>query len=460
MKKAIPVLIVIVVVLIAGFFGVRYLMQRQSTSQLEDLQTVAASRGSLTATIGATGMVHADQTVLLSWQTSGTVEQVNVKVGDRVEVGQVLASLAQTSLSQNVILAEADLINAQNALDDLLSSNSAAAQALQNVYSTRQAVIETERALDVYDEKEYKAALEKARNDVVDREEKLTDAQDNFEPYADWNEDNDTRKRYEQELEDAQNAYDEAVRIVDLLELEHQSAQAALDAAQAALADAEREYDRLKDGPDPDEVTILEARIAAAQATLDQVYINSPITGTVTEFSIVVGDEVNPGSMAIRIDNLDRLLVDVRVSEVDINRITMSEPVKLTFDAILNNEYNGIVTEVAQVGLVTQGVVEFMVTVELTDADEYVKPGMTAAINIVVEQMDNVLLVPNRAVRVVDGQRVVYILQNGELVSVRITLGASSDTESEVVDGNLKSGDLIVLNPPQIFEAGGGPFGR
>jgi hypothetical protein len=55
----------------------------------------------------------------------------------------------------------------------------------------------------------------------------------------------------------------------------------------------------------------------------------------------------------------------------------------------------------------------------------------------------------------------VYILENGELVSVRVTLGASSDTESEVVDGNLKSGDLIVLNPPQIFEAGGGPpFGR
>jgi HlyD family secretion protein len=233
------------------------------------------------------------------------------------------------------------------------------------------------------------------------------------------------------------------------LELEQQAAQATLDTAQAALADAEREYDRLKDGPDPDEVTILEARIAAAQATLDQVNLESPITGIVTEVSIKVGDEVNPGSLAIRIDNLDRLLVDVRVSEVDINRITLNEPVKLTFDAILNNEYNGTVTEVSQVGSVTQGVVEFMVTVELTDADELVKPGMTAAINIVVQQLDNVLLVPNRAVRVVDGQRVVYILENGELVSVRVTLGASSDTESEVVDGNLKSGDLIVL-----------PFGR
>jgi HlyD family secretion protein len=391
MKKIIPVLIVIAVLLIVGFFGLRYLAQRQSANMLSDLQTVTASRGSLTASVGATGMVHADQTVLLSWQTSGTVEQVNVKVGDRVEAGQLLASLSQASLSQNVILAEADLINAQNALDDLLNSNTAAAQALQDVYDTRQAVIEAERALDVYDEKEYKDALEKARNDVVDLEEKLTDAQDNFEPYADWDADNETRKRYEQELEDAQNAYDEAVRVVDLLELEQQAAQAALDTAQAALADAEREYNRLKDGPDPDEVTILEARIAAAQATLDQVNLESPITGIVTEVSIKVGDEVNPGSLAIRIDNLDRLLVDVRVSEVDINRITLNEPVKLTFDAILNNEYNGTVTEVSQVGSVTQGVVEFMVTVELTDADELVKPGMTAAINIVVQQLDNVL---------------------------------------------------------------------
>mgnify|MGYP001767417657 CR=1 FL=1 len=81
-----------------------------------------------------------------------------------------------------------------------------------------------------------------------------------------------------------------------------------------------------------------------------------------------------------------------------------------------------------------------------------------APVNIIVEQLDNVLLVPNRAVRLVDGQRVVYILVDQKLEMVEITLGASSDTESEVLDGDLQVGDLIVLNPPQNYEAGGPPF--
>ncbi len=58
-----------------------------------------------------------------------------------------------------------------------------------------------------------------------------------------------------------------------------------------------------------------------------------------------------------------------------------------------------------------QGVVNFMVTVRITDADELVKPGMTAAVNIMVEKLTDVILVPNRAVRLVDGKRVVYVLR-------------------------------------------------
>jgi len=460
MKKVLPILLVVLVLVVLGILGWFYISEQQKANTMSDLQTTPATRGNLVATVGATGMVRTDQTVFLTWQTSGTIEVIHVKVGDRVEPGQVIATLERTSLPQNAILAEADLIDAQNALDDLLNSTTVTTQALQRVYQARQAIIEAERALDVYDKKEYKDKLETARKDVIDREDKLTDAEEAFEPYVDWDEDNDTRKRYEQELEDAQNAYDEAVRVVDLLELEKQAAQAALDNAQAVLADAERAYDRVKDGPNPDEVSILEARIDAAQAALDSTQIRASTAGTVTELSVQAGDKVSPGSLAVRIDNLDRLLVDVNVSEVDINRIKVGEEVNLTFDAIMEQEYHGLVSEVAQVGSINQGVVEFLVTVELTDADENVKPGMTAAINIIVEQLDNVLLVPNRAVRVVNGQRVVYILQNNELVTVRITLGASSDTESEVLDGSLKSGDLIVLNPPQFFEPGGGFFGR
>jgi HlyD family secretion protein len=85
---------------------------------------------------------------------------------------------------------------------------------------------------------------------------------------------------------------------------------------------------------------------------------------------------------------------------------------------------------------------------------------MTAAVNIIVDQITNALLVPNRAVRVVDGKQVVYILDNGQLKEVEVVLGASSESQSEVVSGNLQVGDEIVLNPPQDLMSMGGPFGR
>jgi HlyD family secretion protein len=102
-------------------------------------------------------------------------------------------------------------------------------------------------------------------------------------------------------------------------------------------------------------------------------------------------------------------------------------------------------------------VVDFIVTVSLQDADEEVKPGMTAAVNVAVQQLDDVLLVPNRAVRVLDGQRVVYVLKDGGPQPVDISLGASSETYSELLSGDLAEGDPIVLNPPVVFEQNGPP---
>jgi HlyD family secretion protein len=226
---------------------------------------------------------------------------------------------------------------------------------------------------------------------------------------------------------------------------------------EAQLADAQREWERLRDGADPEDIAAAEARVAAAQAAINQAHLTAPFAGVVTQVESKIGDQVAPGSPAFRLDDLSRLLVDVQVSEVDINRIKPGQDVTLLFDAILNREYKGKVDEVALVGTSNQGVVEFVVTVELTDADAAVKPGMTAAVNIVVDQLADVPLVPNRAVRVQQGQRVVYVLKDGKLEPVEITLGASSDTVSQLLEGEISLGDLIVLNPPAVFEQNGPP---
>ena len=463
MKKFLIPLIIILLLAAIGYFGYRAIQARQQANTISNLQTVTASRGSLTATVGATGTVRPNQSAVLTRETSGNVEQVSVQVGQVVTAGQALASLAQSSLSQNIILAQSDLINSQTQLNDLQNSQSSTTQALQALNTAQQAVYDAERALVRFDQQRYKDDLERAQEVVVDKQEALDQAQKDFDPYKDWDPSNSTRQTYEQRLTDAQIAYDEAVRQVNELELQHQTAQTNLDTANARLADAQRAYDRVKDGPNADDITVLQTRIAAAQATLDMAKLTAPFAGTVTEVDVQPGDQVAPGSLAFRLDNLDRLLVDVLVSEVDINSVQVGQTVNLTFDAILDKQYNGQVSEVAPVGDIIQGVVEFKVTVELTDSDQDVKPGMTAAVNIVINQINDTLLVPNRAVRVVDGQRVVYILSNGQLQEVKVTLGASSDTESQVTGGELKVGDQIVLNPPQdLFgtgSSGGGPFG-
>ena len=238
------------------------------------------------------------------------------------------------------------------------------------------------------------------------------------------------------------------------------NADAQLALTKAQLEDAQRAYDRVQGGPNSDDLSAAQARVDAAQAALSVAHITAPFSGTITQAQPTSGDQVALGTQAFRLDDLSSLLVDVQVSEVDINSVSVGQPVTITLDAVSGKTYNGTVTEVSQAGNTTSGEVDFTVTVKLTDADIQVKPGMTAAVNIVVNQAKNQLLVPNQAVRLVNGQRVVYVLTNNQPKQVVVTLGASSDTMSVVTGSKLNVGDLIILNPPVQFQPGqGGPGG-
>ena len=378
-------------------------------------QTTKAERGNLVATVGATGSVRARQSAVLVWQTTGIVNAVNADVGTRVSRNDVLASLDKASLNQSIILAESDLTSAKKALEDLLNSDTSRAEAL--------------RTLD-----KAEAAYEKAYNWRIQLNGKID--------IKDYYYDNGVLKVKEYKgLASAETIAD---------------ADEDLALKEAQLNDARRKYERLKDGADPAEVSAAEARIAAAQSTLNLAFIAAPFDGTVTQAEPAVGDQASTGAVAFRVDDLSHLLVDVQVSEVDINTLSIGQTAALTFDAILGKEYHGEIAEVGQAGDNVQGVVNFTVTIELTDADELVKPGMTAAVNIVVQEVKDVVLVPNRAVRLVDAERVVFVLVNGIPQQVKVELGSSSDTMSVLVGGDLKEGDEIILNPPSVS---GSPFG-
>jgi HlyD family secretion protein len=462
MRRWIIFLLVVILLGVGGYFGFERLRQQQQAAAISSLQTTPAGRGSLTATVGATGTVRANQSAVLSWLTSGTVEQINVKVGDEVTGDQVLATLSQTSLPQAVILAHSDLINAQKALDDLTPTELSISKAEQAVANAQKAVDDAQARVDSLSRSAAQSDIDVAQATVLLAKIQLDRAWDQYKPYQDKPEDNPQRATYYNAWAQAKKQYDAAVtRLNNLLGNANSTtlsiAESNLAVAKAQLEDAQKKLADLKAGPDPDDVTAARNRIAAAQATINMARIAAPFAGTITDVGQKPGDQVSPGVMAFRLDDLSRLLVDVSISEVDINRIAIGQDVVLTFDAIPNKEYHGRISEVALAGTSLQGVVDFSVTVELSDADAAVKTGMTAAVNVVVNQLEDVLLVPNRAVRVVDGQRVVYVLKDNQPVTVKIELGASSATVSEVVSGDLKEGDAIVLNPPVQFETNGPP---
>ena len=399
---------VILIVLAAVFFAIR-----NNGNTPTQYQTVKVERGELLATVGATGTVRARQTAILTWSTSGTVADVNASIGDLVAAEAVLASLSPATVSQNIILAQADLVSAQKALDDLLASDTVRIQAQ----------IALRAAQDVYDQaKSYRDSLDDGLVIRVFGQVRKIEA------------DEETIAKADERL--------------------------ALAAAQ--LEDAQRAYDRVKDGPNPEDLAAAQARVDGAMATLNLARLVAPFSGTITDAHPLVGDQVTTATLGFRLDDLSALYVDVEVSEVDINSVSIGQAVTLTFDAILGSEYHGEVSQVSQAATPAGGVVNFTVTVRITDPDAKVRPGMTAAVTITIQELKDVVLIPNRAVRLVDGTRVVYILRDGVPAKVEVRLGSSSDTMSVLAGGNVNVGDLIILNPPVEFQGGpggGGPFG-
>lgn len=451
---------IIILVVILGLAGFFFWKNKQGQTNNSNFQTVAAARGKLTANVGATGTVRANQSANLTWQTSGRVESVDFEIGSKVKANAILAKLVQTSMPQNVILAEADLISAQKSLDDLMASNTKLAQAELSLAKAKQSVDDAQEKVDSLDFVRASDNLiqqTQANIDIARRD--LARAEDNYKKYT-KKPDGDSSKaeallqltNARQRLTDMTNNYNWYTATATPLDAEKYRADLAL--AQAQLADAQREVDRLSSGPDANDINAAKARIAAAQSTINQSTIMAPFSGIITQAEAVPGDLVNPGTLAFRIDDISHMLVDLQISEVDINNITIGQSVTVTFDAVQAKTYEGKVSEISQAGESTGSGVNFTVTVELVQSDGMVKPGMTAAVTITVREIQDALIVQNRAVRQLDGKRVVYVLKDGQAVPVEIRLGATADTTSEVTGGDLKEGDLIILNPPAANQFG------
>jgi HlyD family secretion protein len=208
-----------------------------------------------------------------------------------------------------------------------------------------------------------------------------------------------------------------------------------------------------------DEATIQQrqAVLDAAQVNLDYTNIISPVDGTVVSRAVTMGQTVaasfqTPTLFLIATD-LTRMQVDANVSESDIGGIKNGNAASFTVDAYPKRVFEGTVTEVRQSPQTVQNVITYDVVVSVDNPDLALKPGLTAATRIIIDRRSDVLRVPNQALRYVPTGTVpgemkqsrVWVLRDRTPAPVQVTVGLDDDDFTEIVQGDLKPDDRVIV---------------
>ena len=301
-------------------------------------------------TIIAEGRVEPTQYAEIAFSTNGVVSEVLVKDGETVKQGQLLIRLGSSS-DTNYTNALLELATAQQAWDDLVNSRDA------------------EFAQATIDLKEAKEARERAyqylvylQNDQKVPQNQLTRVLKNT-PFG---------YQYELKTKSVKGPAPEDW----IIEAKNDLAlkQAELDKAQLA-------YDNLKDGPNADQLPVVEARLNAAKASVAAFEVIAPFDGVIAEIDVQAGSTINAGEIAVSIaDTSDWIVVTTDVTEIDVVNLEEGQSVTVKLDALPEVELNGKILSIGQGYQENQGDIVYKVTVLLTDSDPAMRWGMTAVV--------------------------------------------------------------------------------
>jgi HlyD family secretion protein len=428
-KKARYWVIGAVVFLIAVFVLLRFNSARASNATADSTATVTSMK--VAQTIEASGSLEAQPSASLTWKTSGVVEEVYVKAGDKVKAGDVLMKLKTTSVDANIISAQSDLATAQKELDDLLSSS------------------DTDLANAVIALKDAKEAYDKAANylEYLENSKKVPQTQ--------------TKIFIESRRNSWQYVYKTKTFKGPAPEDWIVEAENDLALKKAEYEDAQLAYDRLKDGPNAQDLLAAQAKVDAAQATVDSMSIIAPFDGEVLYVENQPGDVITTDTPALNIANLDQLHVETQVDESDIANVKVGNQVAATLDAVPGANLTGTVTAINPVGEVVSGLVKYTVRVDLDKADMDLSLPLGATVNtsIHVKEPTATLAVPVTAIQNDSQGEYVWAVRNGSPVRVDV-VGGQIVGDLVAVTGDLREGDVVQLGQKNNSTLRMGPFGR
>ena len=215
------------------------------------------------------------------------------------------------------------------------------------------------------------------------------------------------------------------------------------------------------------DVAAARAEMNASQATLKNNLTNlgyskitSPVDGTVISRAVDVGQTVaasfNTPTLFEVAEDLTKMQIETSVSEADIGKIKVGQEAEYTLDGYPNKTFKGNVTQVRLASTTTNNVVTYTVIVSVDNTDGFAIPGMSANVSIITGIAKNVLVVDNKALKFSPAdnkqkydKQGVWILKGSEPVRVDVELGLSDDSKTEIISGNLKENDKVIISSSQ-----------
>jgi multidrug efflux pump subunit AcrA (membrane-fusion protein) len=474
---------IVIIVMIAaaggGYYYYASASQPDQTEAEQEVRTSTARQGDLVIYATGTGTLVASSEVELSFGINGEIQAINVQVGDTVQAGDVLAQLEEgaslVSLEASVTSAELSLLNAQQALNDLYeSAPMKAAQAQMTLAEAADSLKDAEYRWQSQ-QAGYRASgdtVAAAEANLVLAEQEVERAQKQYNDVSGRSDDDPSKALALSNLVAAKQKRDSILRELNWYTGSPTDFdQALLDAevaiAQASLEEAQREWEILKEGPDPDDIAQAEAQLANAEAQLskaqdaleegiaaqEEINLVAPINGTVLAVNAQVGE--NAQGTIIVLADLSQPTLEIFLDETDLDNIRLGYAVEVIFDALPDDTFQGTVVQIDPSLYTSQNVSAIRALVQLDDptlAQAGTLPlGLSAAIDVIGGRADNAVLVPIEALReITPGEYAVFVMENGEPKLRMVEVGLMDFTFAEVISG-LEAGEIVTTG---IVETG------
>jgi len=415
------------------------------------IRTATADRGTVTSVVSGTGSLVPAGRMNVNFKTAGTLTEVDVKVGDKVTTGAVLARLDSTSQQAALTQAQTSLASAQANLQATQSPVTAAqiAQLQHQLSAAQQSYNDTVASVNAQNQADATTVANDQAKVNADCPNGLQCSQDQAQLSNDKTKQNMDAISGQSRINSASQQITSAR---DNLAVQTQVKPNALASAQAQVASAQ-------------------AQVAAAQLALNETTLAAPTSGVVISINGVPGESVAgggsgataqaPGSLAPQpssgsasgstasagfmvIDDTSSYLAVMPFAETDAARLASNQTASLTFDAIPNLTISGHVLSISPSATVVSNVVDYYVSFVLNRTDPRLREGMTANAAVTVAEADNAVRVPNAAVHTTGGTTTVTVLTNGQQVATEVVTGIVGDTYTEIKAG-LNEGDRVVL---------------